>query len=289
MEKVHKHIVRRQLYQALQPGKLELDLIAGFAGDRELTAEEQRNFRKLQAKHGDRIYAEMLFVLTHQYFAEERARHLWRNIVYHKNTMERTLGRSIGISVAAMDYLSNIDESIEDPSVISKGKISKIAEIALKDGLTQLFDVSTFHTKFETEITRFNRYGSEVSLIMMDIDDFKKINDTHGHQEGDRVLREISKLIRETARDLDICARYGGEEFALVLPQTGAQEALRLAERIRVGVETHFSQIFKVTISMGVSTCPLDATSAEKLIEKADQALYQSKRNGKNRVTPCQE
>lgn len=288
MEKKQRHIVRKQLYQTLYPGKLQLDLIAAFAGDRELTPEERRHFQRLQARLGDGIYAEMLFVLTHQYFAEESARYLWCNIVYHKNAIEKTLGRSVGISVAAMDYLSNIDESIEDPSVISKSKISEIAEIALKDGLTQLFDVSTFHTKFETEIKRFNRYGSEVSLIMMDIDDFKKINDTHGHQEGDRVLREISRLVLETARDLDICARYGGEEFAVVLPQTGAREALRLAERIRVDVETHFSKDFNVTISLGVSTCPLHATSAEALIETADRALYQSKRNGKNRVSSWQ-
>lgn len=278
-------LIRKQLYQTLHPGKLQLDLIAALAGDRELTAEDRRHFQRLQVKHGDSVYTEMLFVLTHQYFPEESSRYLWRNIVYHKNAIEKTLGRSVGISVAAMDYLYNIDESIEEPSVISKGKISEIAEIALKDGLTQLFDVSTFHTKFETEIKRYNRYGSEVSLIMMDVDDFKKINDTHGHQEGDRVLYEISKLVQKAARDLDICARYGGEEFAVILPQTGPPEAIRLAERIRKRVEAHFSANYRVTISFGVATCPQNAKSAKALIDKADQALYRSKHAGKNRVT----
>jgi hypothetical protein len=146
MRKKQRHIVRKQLYETLYPEKLHLDFIAALAGDRDLTADEQKHFQRLQAKYGDKVYMDMLFVLTHQYFPEEKARYLWENIIYHKNNMEKFLGRFVGISVAAMDYLANIDETIEEPCVISKGKISQIAEIALKDGLTQLFDVSTFRT-----------------------------------------------------------------------------------------------------------------------------------------------
>lgn len=285
MRKKQRHIVRKQLYETLHPEKLHLDFISALAGDRDLTADEQKHFKRLHAKHGDKIYVEMLFVLTHQYFPEESARYFWHNIICHKNTMEKLLGRAVGVSVAAMDYLGNIDEVIEEPCVISKGKIAEIAEIALKDGLTQLFDVSTFHTKLEIEINRYKRYGSEVSLIMMDIDDFKQINDSHGHQAGDRILSEVSKLILKTARDLDICSRYGGEEFAVILPQTGHQKALRLAERIRARVENQFKKDLNVTISLGVATCPLNAKSARALVTKADKALYQSKSNGKNKVT----
>jgi GGDEF domain-containing protein len=205
-----------------------------------LTAEERKHFQHLLTQHGDKIYVDMLFVLTHQYFPEETARQRWDNIIYHKNTMEKRLGRALGISVAAMDYLANVDRVLEVPCVISKRKIAEIAEIALKNGLTQLFDVSTFRTKLEIEIRRYKRYGSEVSLIMIDIDDFKQINDSYGHPEGDRVLSEISTIILKTARDLDICSRYGGEEFAVILPQTCQEEALRLAERIRKRVENQF-------------------------------------------------
>ena len=123
------------------------------------------------------------------------------------------------------------------------------------------------------------------NVSYMDIDDFKQINDSRGHQEGDRVLTEISKLILKAARDLDICSRYGGEEFAVILPQTGRQEALRLAERIRKRVENQFKKDLNVTISSGVATCPLNAKSAKALITRADKALYQSKSNGKNKVT----
>ncbi len=281
--------VRKQLYDTLYPDKLHLDFIAGIAGDRTLTTEEDSHFQQLLAKYGNKVYADMLFILTHQHFAEGSARYLWRNIIFHKNTMERLLSRPVGISVAAMDYFANIDERIQAPSVISKEKLAQIAEIALKDGLTQLFDVSTFRTKLEIEIKRYKRYGSEMSLIMIDIDDFKQINDFRGHLEGDRVLRNISRLLMKSARALDICFRYGGEEFAVILPQTSCREAIQLAERIRQRVEKHFKSNLHVTISAGVATCPLNAKSAQALIAKADQALYQSKRSGKNKVTLCEQ
>jgi diguanylate cyclase (GGDEF)-like protein len=93
----------------------------------------------------------------------------------------------------------------------------------------------------------------------------------------------------KSARDLDICSRYGGEEFAVILPQTGNQEAMRLAERIRKRIENYFKADLPVTISLGVATCPLNARSAESMIAKADHALYESKRNGKNKVTFCEQ
>jgi len=99
MKQKQQHIVRKQLYESLYPKKLHLDYIAAIAGDRDLTAEEQKFFQRLQAKDGDKIYVDMLFVLTHQYFAEESARYLWHNIIFHKNTMEKLLRRPVGISV----------------------------------------------------------------------------------------------------------------------------------------------------------------------------------------------
>jgi diguanylate cyclase (GGDEF)-like protein len=287
MNQNKQYRVRRQLYDTLYPQQLRLDFIAAMAGDRALTSEEAQYCKRLKAEHGDNLYVEMLFILTHQHFPKASARYLWQNLVFHKTAMEKQLGRSAGIAVAAMDYFTNIDERIEQPSVISKGKIAEIAEIALKDGLTQLFDVSTFQTKLGIEIKRYKRYGSEISLIMIDIDDFKHINDCRGHQAGDRVLQRISKLLLASARELDICSRYGGEEFAAILPQTGYQEALRLAERIRRRVETYFRNDLRITVSVGVATCPLNATSARTLIAMADKALYQSKTSGKNTVTLC--
>ncbi|EKD36144.1 MAG: Diguanylate cyclase [uncultured bacterium] len=285
MKEKQQDIVRKELYATLYPKKFRLDFIAAIAGDRDLTPEEQHLFEGLKAEYGDRIYVYMLFVLTHQNYPEEDARSLWDSIVSHKYTMEKLLTRPVGISVAAMDYLANIDQHFEEPSMISKRKIVEIADIALKDGLTQLFDVSTFRTKLKAEINRYKRYGSKVSLIMLDIDDFKRINDSRGHQEGDRVLCELSRIITTTVRDIDICSRYGGEEFSVILPQTDRPEALQFAERIRASVEKHFQKSLNVTISLGVATCPLNAKSINTLIAKADKALFQSKSRGKNTVT----
>ena len=285
MKEKQQDIVRKELYATLYPEKFSLDFIAAIAGDRDLTSDEQQIFDSLKDEYGDKVYVYMLFVLTHQNYPEKNVRILWERIVSHKYTMEKLLARPVGISVAAMDYLANIDQHFKEPSIISNRKLVKIADIALKDGLTQLFDVSTFRTKLKTEINRYKRYGSKVSLIMLDIDDFKLINDSHGHQEGDRVLCELSRIITTTVRDIDTCSRYGGEEFSVILPQTDSPEALHFAERIRTSVEKHFQKDLNVTISLGVATCPLHAKSIKTLIEKADKALFQSKSRGKNTVT----
>jgi diguanylate cyclase (GGDEF)-like protein len=120
---------------------------------------------------------------------------------------------------------------------------------------------------------------------MIDIDDFKQFNDAHGHQEGDRILREIAILIGKTTRDLDICCRYGGEEFAVILPQTDRQAAINIAQRIRRRIELNFKKGPAITVSIGCAMCPEDGKSANALVKKADKALYYSKQNGKNLVT----
>jgi diguanylate cyclase (GGDEF)-like protein len=181
--------------------------------------------------------------------------------------------------------LGNIQDDLKAPTVISEHKIAQIAEIAVQDGLTRLFDVSTFRAKLETEIKRYKRYASEVSVLMIDIDDFKKFNDAHGHQKGDQILVEVAALIEKATRDLDICSRYGGEEFAVILPQTDYKAALNIAERIRRRIELTFEKHSGITVSIGCAMCPKDGKSANVLVKKADKALYFSKANGKNMVT----
>ena len=242
MKEKQQDIVRRELYATLNSEKFSLDFVAALAGDRDLTSDEQQIFESLKGEYGDKVYVYMLFVLTHQNYPEKNIRILWESIVSHKYTMEKLLTRPVGISVAAMDYLANIDQHFKEPSMISNQKFIRIADIALKDGLTQLFDVFTFRTTLKNEINRYKRYGSKVSLIMMDVDDFKLINDSRGHQEGDRVLCELSRIIQTTVRDIDTCSRYGGEEFTVFLPQTDSPEALHFAERIRTSVEKHFQK-----------------------------------------------
>jgi len=127
-------------------------------------------------------------------------------------------------------------------------------------------------------------------VILSDIDDFKKLNDTYGHQAGDMVLINVAKVIKESIRQIDVASRYGGEEFAIILPSTEIHEALIVAERIRESIENmcvvHDSTELKVTISIGVTQYdPARDKTKTPLIERADKALYLSKRNGKNMVS----
>lgn len=167
---------------------------------------------------------------------------------------------------------------------------ANLYHLAITDGLTQLFIHRYFEQKLHDEFLRAKRYKRPVSLIMSDIDHFKKFNDTYGHQQGDLVLITVAKLFRLNSRDVDIPCRYGGEEYAVILPETGPEEAVECAERLRKTVAEHdFPSLkggtLKVNISLGVATFPLHAEDEEGLVKSADQALYFSKENGRNRVT----
>ncbi|MFA5845310.1 MAG: sensor domain-containing diguanylate cyclase [Thermodesulfovibrionales bacterium] len=170
---------------------------------------------------------------------------------------------------------------------------AEIEKLATTDGLTTLFNHRIFQEKLSEKFKELNRYSEPTSLLLIDIDFFKKVNDTYGHPVGDLVLKGVSKIIKETIRDIDIPARYGGEEFAAILPKTDTKGARNIAERLRTKVmDTSFSADsvpFNITLSIGIATSPGDAKSKEDLIEKADQALYYAKHNGRNKSVPWSE
>ena len=167
---------------------------------------------------------------------------------------------------------------------------AKLYEKSITDGLTKLFIHVYFQNKLEEEIKRANRYHTKLSLLMLDIDHFKKFNDTYGHQQGDNILVNTAALIKDSIRDVDVACRYGGEEFSVIMPETDHDGAFILAERLRKKIESHeFSNIkdnsiLHVTVSIGISTFPFDAITKDELITKADQALYTAKGCGRNRV-----
>lgn len=169
---------------------------------------------------------------------------------------------------------------------------SGMEKIGLTDTLTGLANRRMFDFLVEREINRCRRYGRPVSLVMFDIDHFKKVNDTWGHQTGDLILKEIGYLMRANFRKLDFPARYGGEEFAVILPETPLEEAVSFAERFRVLVErTFFSngrEKIPITVSLGVASLGLnsvaEALASEDFVHYADSALYEAKRAGRNRV-----
>lgn len=167
---------------------------------------------------------------------------------------------------------------------------AELERLSVTDRLTQLYNHGYFQQRLEEELSRCQRFGRKLSLLMLDIDSFKEFNDAYGHPKGDQVLRVVAGIMRENMRDMDIAARYGGEEFCAVLPETDLAGAAVVAERIRRQVER---QLFvgegdlpsvRKTASIGVATFPDNASIQSKLIEKADQALYRAKRAGKNQV-----
>ena len=164
---------------------------------------------------------------------------------------------------------------------------ARLYELAITDGLTKLYIHRYFQARLEEEIQRAMRYHTTVSLILFDIDHFKKFNDTYGHQQGDIVLVEVAKLVKQTVRDtVDIPARYGGEEFTVILPETDSKGAQLVAERLRKTVESYAfpgqDQALRVTISLGIATFPDHASNRAILIKKADTALYACKEKGRN-------
>ncbi|HZV82617.1 MAG TPA: diguanylate cyclase [Geobacteraceae bacterium] len=164
-----------------------------------------------------------------------------------------------------------------------------LKQLSNTDPLTKLYNRRYMLDMLEKEIQRAKRKGTRLSLILMDIDHFKKVNDLYGHQSGDQVLVTVAKLAAADLRGYDFTARYGGEEFVIALPETGHDDALMIAERVRHRIELHnFSGMLgtlRVTISMGVATCPTDFIgSIDDLIREADTALYRAKAAGRNRV-----
>jgi diguanylate cyclase (GGDEF)-like protein len=159
----------------------------------------------------------------------------------------------------------------------------------LIDDLTRLYNVRYLYQTLDNEIRRARRYGSPVSVVFMDLDGFKLVNDAYGHRAGSVTLMEVAEVIMMSVRDSDFVARYGGDEFVLMLPETPARSALQMAERVRAHIAEHrfnggVGADIYLTASFGVASFPEHATEAEKLIELADTAMYEAKQRKKNNV-----
>ena len=197
---------------------------------------------------------------------------------------------------------AGIDQYVEKPfdldemdarirSMIDKSKTYRKLEVeATVDEKTGLANYRVFYKKLREEWERSERYKQPLSVVMLDLDNFKRVNDTVGHPAGDRVLREFSVLVSGGARGTDLAARYGGEEFAMILPHTDRERAQRVAERIRAAVADFVflepDHPLRVTVSAGAATFAPEfpMASAEQLVAAADRALYAAKKAGKNRV-----
>ncbi|MCK5057029.1 MAG: diguanylate cyclase, partial [Candidatus Aminicenantes bacterium] len=158
------------------------------------------------------------------------------------------------------------------------------------DGMTSLYNYRFFKEMLKHEVDRHTRYNRSLTLLMIDIDDFKKINDSYGHLVGDQVLKQIADLLKKSIRSHDLVARYGGEEFAVILPETMEEEAIKVGERIVTTIREYQFNLIEgspaesLSVTVGLASFPKDAEEVEQLVENSDQALYKGKNGGKNQV-----
>ncbi len=165
----------------------------------------------------------------------------------------------------------------------------KATDLAITDGLTQLYNFRYLHQSLDVEFSRANRYHTEISLIFLDLDYFKKVNDRFGHLVGSQVLVEVGRILKKSLRPMDLICRYGGDEFIVVLPETGPQSAFGAAERLRRMIENHTFQSdkgepFSLTASFGVATYPNHVKDQNALVQLADQSMYRVKDATRNAV-----
>jgi diguanylate cyclase (GGDEF)-like protein len=165
-----------------------------------------------------------------------------------------------------------------------------VKDLSMRDSMTGLYNFRHFLETLRQEIERAERTGDPLSCIMLDIDNFKTVNDNYGHQVGDMVLKELARSVSLSVRSSDIPARYGGDEFCIVLPKTDKTLALKLAQRLMKlfsGKEIRIPDVdkrVKVTISIGIAAYPEDTHSMDELMKMADEALYRAKSTGKNKI-----
>ncbi|MEW5807555.1 MAG: diguanylate cyclase [Acidobacteriota bacterium] len=250
-----------------------------------------KKLRELKEKHKVQIFSNVLLILTHLNFNESNAEIHFSRILEHRNEMQKKLERDIGLRVAALDYFLNIEKKLDNPKVVELSVFEETEKSALTDWLTGLHNQRFFRICLQKEFHRARRYKFPLSLLFLDIDNFKDLNDTYGHLFGDMILKEVSKILRRVIRDSDFLFRCGGEEFAVILPETARMGAYIVSERVRKGIEEYFKkkEVGKkrvgVTVSGGISVFPDDALADIEIIKKADQALYNAKATGKNRIS----
>jgi diguanylate cyclase (GGDEF)-like protein len=265
--------------------------LAAIVGDAHVGSDRLLpRLRELRDQDGVAACSAALRLLAHLEMSEEKAEQLLEELLRHREQLASALGRDPGLHVAAIDFLFNLKRLITSPTVIENAQLEKTERSAMTDPLTAMFNRRYFDGALDVEIRRSRRYSLAMSLLLLDLDFFKSVNDIYGHVFGDLVLRRAGQIVRRAVRESDVACRFGGDEFAVVLPETDRLGAFAVAERIRRRIEFRFAntpldgRLVAMTVSGGLSVYAEDGTTGEALIERADQALYQAKSQGKNSV-----
>jgi len=196
------------------------------------------------------------------------------------------------IEISTGDELEELALEFNQMATALRGSHAELQHLAIHDGLTGLVNHREFYLRLNEEFSRSKRHKRPITLLMMDVDHFKKFNDLHGHPQGDLALKLIAAAIKECARKSDLVARYGGEEFAVLLPETSLEEGLELGLRVQKKVSESMPEIgrltrkekIEVTLSIGMAAFPNEASTPEELVRVADERLFTAKNRGRNQI-----
>ncbi len=238
---------------------------------------------------GEAAYQSFFSLLTDHRVEPSQAKEKWLAVVDHRRQLSQSLGRPVNLLSAICDSFSSEEDSLNNLKLTKISTHNRIIKEATHDSLTGLLNKNYFYDSLAQQLALAARNQNELSLLFIDIDDFKSINDSHSHVTGDSVLKETAELIQKAVRECDVAVRFGGEEFVIIMPNTNCIDALILANRLRLAVQKYrykeeSSESLLITISCGIAAFPVHAKNAEDLIRYADHAMYQAKGAGKNNV-----
>jgi len=262
-----------------------LDYILETNNDESFT----QKMTELRTAKGVTVYQALFKLLAGIDIALEKSEEHWVKALEHRREMMQALGRNIDMTTALSDYLQIATNFLNHPRLIEAGFYENIVHETIHDKLTGLFNRPYFDETYCQQISLAKRYQDDFTILFLDIDNFKEVNDTYGHSAGDAVLNQIGRIINIQKRDSDVAARYGGEEFVLLLTHTDNVSGFIFAERLRLAVENskiyYHDQRITVTISGGLASFPFNSQNPEQLLQMADNAVYLSKGAGKNKIS----
>ena len=268
------------------------DLNGIILESREKTASDEEFIKEMNgliAKYGLPACASFFSVLAGLDLPVETTRDHWKALQKHGKELRERLGRGLDLATVLCDYLHTATKLVNHTRLMEIGSYEKIVNDSVHDSLTGLANRAHFATLYEQQIALARRYGSDLSLLFLDIDNFKDINDNYGHIAGDIALKTVADIINHEKRDSDIAARYGGEEFVAMMPQTSSVSGYVLAERIRHTIEKkliHYNNLcITLTVSGGLASFPLNSQDPCDLLRMADEAVYLAKGAGKNTIS----
>lgn len=252
---------------------------------------EEEALERLRAEQFDVILLDLMLGQAHGFDVLKKLKQTYFDPIILIITGYGTVDMAVeAMKQGAADFIMKpVTHNVLDIRIRKALNERRNQRLAITDGLTGLYNRRYFEERLDEETRRAKRYNRPVSIMMLDIDFFKQYNDTMGHLKGDQVLIQVARTLQRYSRETDITARYGGEEFVMILPETDAQNAGRLAERIRKGIERSEFEGAKilparrVTASVGVSCLAGDEIGRD-MLDRADKALYKAKQAGKNRV-----